>query len=192
MGKEILEYLSKYIDLTEDEVKIIIELNLVRKFKKGSILLREGEVSKVCYMVLCGCVRSYYLVDGEEKTTAFYTEHQPITSVSYVKGTPSEYYLACVEDCILSMGSAEKTSTIFEKIPKFEALSHKIASELLADKQVQFDNFMSLTPEQRYLKLLDARPDLFNRAPQYQLASYLGIKPESLSRIRKRITGNKK
>lgn len=88
MEKEILKYLSKYIALTEDEVKIIIDLNLVRMFKKGTILLREGEVSKVCYMVLSGCVRSYYLVDGEEKTTAFYTEHQPITSVSYVKELP--------------------------------------------------------------------------------------------------------
>lgn len=96
MEKGIISYLSKHISLTDVEVSAINDLNLIRKFSKGTLLLKEGETSEVCYLVLEGCVRSYFLIDGEEKTTEFYTENQPMTPVSYIQQQPSEYYLSCV------------------------------------------------------------------------------------------------
>lgn len=191
MDNEIVKFLSKYITLTEDEIEAIIKLDLIRKYKKGTVLLKEGAISKECFLVLSGCIRSYYLIDGEEKTTAFYVESQLIYSVSYMKGIPSEYYLSCLEDCILCVGTLEKTKELVDKVPKLEALGHIFNSELLVESQVLFDKYKTLSPEQRYLKLLETRPDLCDRVPQYHLASYLGIKPQSLSRIRKRILTNK-
>jgi len=77
--------------------------------------------------------------------------------------------------------------TIFERFPRFETLCRILSEELLAKNQASFDGFKTSTPEQRYLNLLKTRPDLLQRVPQYQIASYLGIEPQSLSRIRKRL-----
>lgn len=191
MENDLIKYLSKYITLTEEEKERLLEQNLIRNCKKDTILLEEGEVAKNCYLVLKGCVRSYYLLDGEEKITEFYTENQPITPVSYTTGDPSEYFLDCIEDCIISIGSPERTEELFEKIPRMKSISLIISSELLADQQISFHNYKNLPPEKRYFKLLETRPGLCSRVPQYMLASYLGIKPQSLSRIRKRISDNK-
>ena len=76
---------------------------------------------------------------------------------------------------------------IFEKFPKFETLCRVLSEELLAKQQINFDDFKTSSPEQRYLNMLQKRPDLIQRVPQHQLASYLGIKPQSLSRLRARI-----
>lgn len=187
MEPEILNFLAPYITLSKEEAESLAELNLIRHCKNGEVLLREGQVSSECFFVLSGCVRKYYLIDGEEKTTEFYTEKQPINSVSFVKGAPSEYYLACLENCILAIGSHEKTEELIKRNPRFEALGNMISSDQLAESQIAFDSYMNLSPEGRYLKLIETRPGLLNRVPQYMLASYLGIKPESLSRIRRRL-----
>jgi DNA-binding MarR family transcriptional regulator len=76
---------------------------------------------------------------------------------------------------------------MFSKFPKFETLCRILAEEFLAKQQIDFDEFKTSSPEQRYLNLLQKRPDLIQRVPQHQLASYLGIKPQSLSRLRARI-----
>ncbi len=73
------------------------------------------------------------------------------------------------------------------KFPKFDIMCKTLAEELLAKERIDFDEFKTSSPEQRYLNLLRKRPDLIQRVPQHQLASYLGIKPESLSRLRARI-----
>jgi len=73
------------------------------------------------------------------------------------------------------------------KFPKFETICRILSEELLAKQQINFDEFKTSSPEQRYLNLLQKRPDLVQRVPQQQLASFLGIKPQSLSRLRARI-----
>ena len=187
MENNIIQFLSQFVHLTEEEAALILQHNLLRNYPKGHILLNEGQVAQECFFVVKGCVRSYYLLDGEEKTTEFYTESQPITPVSYIHKAPSEYTLVCVEDCILSIGNDEKTKQLLAHSPKMVAMTNKIGNALMAEQQVSFDLFKTHSPEQRYLKLLELRPSLIHRVPQYQLASYLGIKPESLSRIRKRL-----
>jgi len=107
MEKELAAFLSQYISLSETDMEVISSLSLFKEVKKGTILLKEGQESKQCYLVLKGCVTSYFLLNGEEKTTEFFTELQPIIPVSYIKQQPSEYYLGCVEDCILSIGSEQ-------------------------------------------------------------------------------------
>lgn len=183
----LFDFISKYVSLTEDEKKAILSLAIFQSVKKGTILLKEGERSNDGYFVLKGCIRTYYIIDGDEKTTAFYTEMEALTPHCVVTKAPSEYYISCVNDTILLVSNPDMEAETFDKFPKFETLCRILAEELLAKQQINFDEFKTSSPEQRYLNLLRKRPDLIQRVPQHQLASYLGIKPQSLSRLRARI-----
>jgi CRP-like cAMP-binding protein len=187
MEKVLFDFISKYITLTEEEKDVILSLDLFRSVKKGTVILKQGETSQETFFVLKGCIRSYYLIEGEEKTTAFYTEMEVLTPHCVVNKLPSEYYVSCVEDCILLVSNTDMEEEVNRKFPKFEIMCRKFAEELLVKQQINFDEFKTSSPEQRYLKLMESRPDFIQRVPQHQLASYLGIKPESLSRIRTRI-----
>lgn len=183
----LFDFISKYISLTEDEKNAILSLNIFRSVKKGTTLLNEGQKSKDNYFVLKGCIRKYYIIDGEEKTTAFYTEMEGLTPHCVMSKTPSEYYISCIEDTILIVSNSDMGVEINSKFPKFEIMCRILSEELLSKQQLDFDEFKTSSPEQRYLNLLQIRPDLIQRVPQHQLASYLGIKPQSLSRLRARI-----
>lgn len=187
----LFDFLSKYISLTEDEKNAIISLDIFRSVKKGTILLEKGQKTKESYFVLKGCIRTYYILKGEEKTTAFYTEMEALTPPSVVTKTPSEYYISCVEDSILTISNLDMEAEVNRKFPRFESLCRMFSEELLAKQRTDFDEFKTSSPEQRYLNLLQSRPDLVQRVPQHQLASYLGIKPQSLSRLRARILQKK-
>ena len=186
--QEIIRYISQFATLSEREVQGILDSMNIRQFEKGDVLLREGQISSLCFFILNGCVRQYYLVDGEERTTHFYTEGQPVTPYEGTfKRKPARYYLACVEETILTVGTPEDEKRLFEQFPRFKEITRMAVEEELGKSQESLATLLMLSPEERYLHLLNTRPDLIDRVPQYQLASYLGIKPESLSRIRKRI-----
>lgn len=183
----LLNFISKYVSLTEDEKNAIVSLDIFHSEKKGSVLLKEGQITKDGYFVLKGCIRKYYIVDGEEKTTAFYTEMEGLTPHCVINKAPSEYFISCTEDSILTVANPDMEVDIFSSFPKFETLCRKLSEELLTKQEIDFDQFKTFSPEQRYLNLLQKRPDLIQRVPQHQLASYLGIKPQSLSRLKARI-----
>lgn len=191
MQDVLFDFISKYISLTDDEKNAILSVDIFRSVKKGTILLKEGQKTKESYFVLEGCIRTYYVIDGEEKTTAFYTEMEALTPPCVITKTPSEYYVSCVEDNILVVSNTDMEAEVNDKFPRFESLCGKLSEQLLARKQLDFDAFKTSSPEQRYLTLLEKRPDLIQRVPQHQLASYLGIKPQSLSRLRSRILEKK-
>lgn len=191
MKKTLFDFIAKYITLTEDEKNALLSLDLFRSVKKGTILLKEGQKSNNSYFVLKGCIRVYYIIDGEERTTAFYTEMDALTPHCVMNQAPSEYFISCVEDSILTVSNADMEAEVNSKFPKFETMCRLLSQELLAKQQINFDEFKTASPEQRYLNLLQKRPDLIQRIPQHQLASYLGIKPQSLSRLRTRILEKK-
>ena len=183
----LFDFISKYISLTEDEKNALLSLDLFHLVKKWTVLLKEGQKSQDSYFVLKGCIRTYYIIDGEEKTTAFYTEMEALTPPCVISKTPSEYFISCVEDSILTVSNTDMEVEANSKFPKFEIMCRKLSEELLAKQRIDFDQFKTSSPEQRYLNLLQKRPDLIQRVPQHQLASYLGIKPQSLSRLRSRV-----
>lgn len=187
----LFEFISKYISLTEEEKNVILSLDIFHSVKKGTILLKEGQISKNSYFVLKGCIRTYYVIDNEEKTTAFYSEMEALTPPCVISKTPSEYYISCVEDTILTVSNTDMEAEVNSKFPRFEALCRTFAEEILAKQTIDFNEFKTSSPEQRYLNLLEKRPDLIQRVPQYQLASFLGMKPGSLSRLRARIAEKK-
>jgi CRP-like cAMP-binding protein len=191
MENEIYEYLSKYIPITEELEEELSKIEFIKRFKNGTILLEEGKISNECFFIIKGCIRSYYLKDGEEKTTEFYTEEQAVIPSAYGNKIPSEYYLECIEDTIAGVGTPELETEIYQKFPQLESLNRALGEAIMAKTQNTFAEYKMASPEERYLTLLKNRPDLVQRAPQHQIANYLGIKPESLSRIRKRIMKKK-
>ena len=105
---------------------------------------------------------------------------------------PSEYYISCVEDSSIIVSNPKMEIEVFEMFPKFEKLYRILSEERLAKNQRSFDGFKISSPEGRYLDLLQNRPDLLERVPQRQLASFLGITAPSLSRMRTRLTEKRK
>ncbi len=188
----LFDFISKYISLTEDEKNAILSLDLFRSVKKGTILLKEGQKSQDEYFIFKGCLRKYYIINGGEKTTAFFTEMESLAPHSVKNSAPSEYFISCVEDTILTVAKPDMGVEINTKFPKFDVMCRIFSEELLAKEQINFDEFKISSPEQRYQNLMQNRPDLIKRVPQHQLASYLGIKPQSLSRLRARILEKRK
>jgi CRP-like cAMP-binding protein len=191
LKEKIRSLVSKFEMLNKGEVEILVEKTIVDEFKKGTILLKEGQVPSKCYMVVEGCVREYLIKDGEQISTAFFTEGDTFTPPS-LKGYPSKHYWECAEDCILTISNKNFEQEIRAAIPRLDAVFQEIAIEKINKSKEEWSQFISSSPEERYLNLLETKPHLLERVSHHQIASYLGIKPQSLSRIRKRILDQKK
>lgn len=192
MENKFVAYFSKISPLTQEEAEGIAESMLTKTFKKGDFLLKEGQTSINTYFILEGCVREYILTDEEEKTTNFFTEEQWAISLNgFNPQNAAKHNWICVEDTTVVVGNEQRAQELFKRFPRFETLSRTIMEAAFAEQREALASYYTDSPEQRYLKLLKARPDLFQRIPQYHLASYIGVKPESLSRIRKRIASGK-
>jgi CRP-like cAMP-binding protein len=191
MENTLVEMMSNFIDLNNEEKQGIIEAFPIKTYVKGTDLLKEGQIAKDAFLVIKGCIRKYSIEDGEEKTTGFYTEFQSaINFDSMANNRPSKYYFTLTEDGVVAIINSEKETALYKKFPRFGEVCRVEMEKMLGESQEDLSTFINTTPKERYLNILKERPDLINRVPQYQLASYLGIKPETLSRIRKKISIN--
>lgn len=185
----LMKYMSKFTSFNEEEQQSVLSDLRVKEFKKGTLLLRQGEVPVQCFFVLKGCVRQYATDEtGKEVTTNFYTEEQAIASFNrHKQDQSSESSLMCLEDCVLVVGDLDAEQDMYHKYGQLEMMTRRMVEENFGEVQDQFAAFIASTPEERYKTLLRERPGLADRVPQHQLASYLGITPESLSRIKNRM-----
>ncbi|KOY86545.1 cyclic nucleotide-binding protein [bacterium 336/3] len=189
MPNKLIDYFSKFTTFSEEEKQVIEGSMLVKTFQKDNFIRKEGQFNDDTFFVLEGLVRQYKLVNGEEITTNFFLEDNWIISLnSFSTENPSQDYLMCLENTSVVIGNELSAQQIFKKFPRFETVSRAIMENVFAEQQTFLMAFLTDTPEQRYVKLLQNKPSLFQRVPQYYIASYLGIKPESLSRIRKRLS----
>ncbi|MCG7345851.1 Crp/Fnr family transcriptional regulator [Sporosarcina sp. ACRSL] len=189
MKNVLLTYMAKYTTLSEEEQQAILEEIRVEEYKKGTVLLRQGDIPTVCYFVLKGCIRQSSIDEmGKEVTSNFYTEEQAIANFNlHTEDKSSPYSLTCLEDCILVVGDLEGEQEMYNKYSQLEIMTRKMMEYYFSEIQDELASFIASTPEERYKSILQKRPQLIDRVPQYQLASYLGITPESLSRIKKRV-----
>ncbi|MEL6252367.1 MAG: Crp/Fnr family transcriptional regulator [Bacteroidota bacterium] len=185
----LVEIMSKLVALTEEEKQGIEEAFPIKTYPKGSFLLKEGQISQDAYYVIKGCIRKYEIQNAEEKTLDFIVEGQGVVDfLSMAQQQPSNLFFECVEETTVAILNQKKENKLYKRFPHFETICRTTMESDMGVKQAEFTRFITSTPEERYLFLLAERPGLLNRVPQYQLASYLGVKPETLSRIRRRIT----
>lgn len=185
---KLVKHFSRISPLSEEEAKAITESMRIETFKKGTVLLKAGQIAIDTYFILEGCIREYIVTNEEEKTTNFFTEEQwviPFNSLTPQNAITHSW--VCAEETTVAIGNEREAQEMFKRFPRFETISRAVMEVFFTEQKKILTSYLTDTPEQRYLKLLESRPDLFQRIPQYQLASYLGIKAESLSRIRKRM-----
>lgn len=188
--KDILyKYMSRWTSLSEEDQQAIVDKIRIEEFIKGSVLFKQGEDPTSCYFILKGCVRQYSIdEEGKELTSNFYIEEQAIAIFNHHKPDKSSAYtFTCVEDSVMVVGNLDTEKDMYSKHPQLESMTRKMIEENFGQVQEEFAAFIASSPEERFKTLLMKRPSLIDRVPQHQLASYLGMTPESLSRIKKRI-----
>ncbi|MGO4180705.1 Crp/Fnr family transcriptional regulator [Paenibacillus sp. TAF43_2] len=192
MKSILFKYMTKFTSLSDEEQQAIVDDILIEEYKKGRVLLRQGDVPTKCYFVLKGIVRQHLIDEaGKEVTSNFFTEEQAVSIFNrHQQNKPSAYNLTCLEDCILVVGELDDEKGMFNKHLQLESMVRIMVEENLGEVQDELTSFIASAPEERYKALLRKRPQLINRVPQHQLASYLGITPESLSRIKKRVNNS--
>ena len=185
-----LEELQKRVAIPEGEFEKFLALWEFKKFNRTEFILQAGEVPKFSIFVLKGCLRQYIVNEnGEESIVYFAEERHFIGDLPSIRSkTISNYQFQAIEKCELLTISAENWEQAFIKFSwwtKAHITGYQKWAELLQQQMVERH---TLTSEVRYLNLLKSKPKLFQRVPQHYIASYLGISPETLSRIRKKIT----
>jgi len=189
MNNILIDFFSKYIHLTQEEENVIQNLDIIKMYPKNTVLLKEGQITNKGFLVLKGCIRVFFNIDGEEKTTEIYTEMEGICPDCVFDNLPSKYNIDCLEDTIVSSSNKELEQELMEQFPRFKTVCLSAAEELLRQQQLSINNLKLYSPEERYKLLQESRPDLIQRIPQHIIASFLGITPQSLSRIRARMNG---
>lgn len=188
MDDKLLKHFRDIQQISDEEINAIDQTLSVKQFKKGALLLKQGQYSSDVYFILVGIVRQYYIADGLEKTSDFFSEGQWVLSTNSVtQTTPSNHFLECCSDCTLTVGNSEKGEYLYKKYPNLGEVSRKLMNQVFIEQQTKLESYVLDTPKERYLKLLKSNREIFQKIPQYQIASYVGVTPESLSRIRKKL-----
>lgn len=156
-----------------------------------TILLKEGEVSKKAFMIEKGCLRLWFSNQGKNITFQFFFENEAVSSAeSFRKNIPSLFTIETIEPCIIHWihkKNMEKIMNDMNEIPQMRGQMLNIAFDRQFHYMKQFLSFIKDSPKQRYLNLIKEKPQILKRIPQQYIASYLGITPVSLSRIRSKL-----
>lgn len=192
MYEQVTNHIAKIINLDKDEIQHFIGKLQLKQFGKKEMVLQEGSVCRHTHFINKGCLRYFYNVDGQENTGQFFFENSWYTDYeSYISGKPSRQNIETLEKSELILLAKTDLHQLFIDIPKFEKFGRIMAENAFLGLRYRNEMLTNQTAEERYLNLITERPKVFERIPQHYIASYLGIKPPSLSRIRKRILGNK-
>jgi len=195
MFELLFKKFDEKIDLTQNEKDLSQTFFVPKKLRKKQYLLQEGDVCKYIAFVEKGLLRSYTINDkGQEHINQFAFEGWWIADqFSYLTGEPSRYNIEAMEDCELLLLSKQSEEQMLQQIPKFERYFRILLQNNLVATQKRLASSLSQSAEERYSELIQDCPStLPHRIPQHMLASFLGITPETLSRIRKNITSRSK
>jgi CRP-like cAMP-binding protein len=185
----LYKYLSAFITLSSDEEKIIASLFKENIFKKNEFFLREGEVCHQLGFICKGVFRYYIDQDGQEQTYNFAKEGDFICNYeSMIKQSFSPKHIQAIEPGEILTISYQDLQQFFKSVKDGNLFGRLHMENVYTDTIRQLVSLYTETPETRYLKFLKKYPELNQRLPQYYIASYVGVKPQSLSRIRKRLT----
>jgi CRP-like cAMP-binding protein len=186
--RKLIENIKAYVSLNSNEIGHLEESIEKKTYNKNDIIFTEGKIADKIYFVNKGCVRLFYNVDGNDKTAFFYTEGQFICAgESYTFNIPAVENYQAVEQTDIYVFSKSKIKILLCKVPEMEVIARIATENELITCQKVIASFVTKSAEERYLDLLNTKGELFLRVPQQYIASFLGVSPETLSRIKKRI-----
>jgi CRP-like cAMP-binding protein len=189
MYKQLFEHIKKYSpEYPEEDLKNLIRYFEIKKVSKGETILKVGSVCKNAYYVVEGCFRFFITnSDGVEFNTLFSFEDYWLGDMlSITNGTPSEISIEALEDSTLLVISSIDYNYLMRTSPPFSLFKHKLRNKAYQSR-IEHSNAFHDSAEVRYLNLLSKHPKITQRVSLYHIASYLGITPESLSRLRKKL-----
>jgi len=188
MFDNILTNLNKYILLSEQEKSAFCGMLAKKSLKRREFLYQSGDICKSVAFINIGCLRYFYITEGEEQTGQFFFEKSWYTDYeSFLSEKPTNQFIQALEPTELFILSRKNLYQLYENCPKFEKFGRLMAENAYLGSRNNNVSYLTLSPEERYLKLIKERPKLLERISLKYIASYLGIQPESLSRIRKRL-----
>lgn len=181
--------LSKNVPVTEENWKIFADKNVRKEFKKKEIILKEGEVDHYLTIVEDGAARLFFTKLDKEITTRFVFKYQYLTSYdSFLQRSPSRCNVEALTDIVIWQIHYDELQEVYRTSPVGNLIGRLTIENIYISKLNKEFSFLSESAEQRYLKLMKEDPELFQQIPLKYIASYMGITPQALSRIRKRIS----
>jgi CRP/FNR family transcriptional regulator, anaerobic regulatory protein len=182
-------YISQFVNVTDNDWTLHKNSLVKRHFKKGDFLVKAGQVCNHVSFVNQGAFRAYVYMNDQEIDKHFFFEHEYATEcISFYSRKPSVINIVAMEDATVVQLEYDKAQALYEAVPVWQKYGRLIAESVMVKIAERAEELLFNTPEQMYLKIIKERPKIIARVPQRHIASYLGIQPESLSRIRKRLT----
>lgn len=184
----LLDYFQKVIRLNNDEKQLVTELFKPRLYRKRQYVLQEGDICNQFNFIVRGCLRMYKVDDkGNTHILQFASENWWLGNIgSFHERKPSELNIDAIEDTMVLQISYDNLTLLYTNAPKFDRIFRVLIENSFVSLQKRLLQNISSTAEERYHSFLDSYSHLSNRLPQTQIASFLGITPEFLSRLRNR------
>lgn len=190
MFDKLIKNVNSYLNFTDEEISYFLTLFEYKAVKKNDHVLRVGQICNFAAYINKGLVRYYYITEDKEHTARIFKEDAWTSEyASFLSKKPSVVSIEALEDTELFMLSYDAMQRGYDKAKVFERFGRLMAEGLFIDVVNKSSDFLTKTPEERYLDLIQQEPEIINRVSLKYIASMIGIEPESLSRIRKRTAG---
>lgn len=191
MYPEKIRLIYQYPTMTSNDLDLLVNHHERVHYKKGDLLLQEGQVSNCYYILEEGIVRSFvYDYDGNDISTNFFCQDEIVIEVASIfHHIPTKENMVCLTDCTLWRIKFDSFQTLFETMPALAEWGRAwMAHQLFLTKKRALD-MITLSALDRYKQLLDEKPKILQQAPLKHIATFLGITDTSLSRVRKELVG---
>lgn len=187
--EDLKKTIRSYSEVSDSDMEFGLRFYKKRTFKKGDFLLKPGQYIEHFYFMKQGCVSYYTVENGTSQVMEFYTEGYFFTDLyAYIQEIPSGSYLEALEDVTVYWITKADVQKVFDHSHQLERFGRLSMQRTFVINFQRINDLRNLSNQERYLQLLKKRPELFQRVPQYLIASYLGITPVGLSKIRKRLS----
>ena len=185
--------LKLHVGLSQQELEIVHQHFQHKTYPKKTLLLKAGQVCNFEAYLLKGCIKRYYIdQNGDETILQFAVEDWWVSDIaSFCQQLPSRFYVETMEDTELLQINYQNKELLFKEVPKLERVFRLLVQRAYAVLENRFFTGITDSAEDRYLEFIKKYPGLLQRVPQYQIASYLGITPEALSRIKTTLSRKK-
>jgi len=187
-NEPLIKYISEYVKISDLDIELLTHFFKYERFSKSTVLEKENTIAQKLYFIKSGFIRTFYNENEEEITTQIVGNNNFITGFnSFVTGTPSQDNVKCITECEVFYISKTDYDFLTQKSSTWGVFCKKIYEKAISFNLQRTNDLLTLSAEKRYLKLMFDQPEVIQNVPIQYIASYIGIKSESLSRIRKKI-----